>query len=307
MEEMLCPECMGPLETADGKRARCTLHGGEYEILFSRSGVPAGVATAGPSAAAVPPSPQGAIAVQCPKCGQLFKLGPKFAGRKVRCTQCQEPFDVPGARPSSGAVCTRHPGNPAKFACRKCGALICDTCASAQADGSRLCPDCAAASGPARTAPSAALVGVMCGNHPESQAARRCKVCRAPVCETCLFEFPGKVFLCPTCATSSDKGVTPKRMKYMVGSLVCAVMGTLGYVVLFGAIPMGLVRTESDLEALGVITMLWILGSAIPGVALASAARFPGRPRPASVWAALVWNVVLLAAFLLLIVVGNMS
>jgi len=33
---MICPECMGPLATADGKTARCTIHGGEYRIMFAR-------------------------------------------------------------------------------------------------------------------------------------------------------------------------------------------------------------------------------------------------------------------------------
>ena len=34
--ELLCPECLGPLVTRDGRTATCTLHGGEYRILFLR-------------------------------------------------------------------------------------------------------------------------------------------------------------------------------------------------------------------------------------------------------------------------------
>jgi hypothetical protein len=35
--DMLCPECMGLMATTDGQNARCTVHGGQYRIMFTRA------------------------------------------------------------------------------------------------------------------------------------------------------------------------------------------------------------------------------------------------------------------------------
>jgi hypothetical protein len=52
--EMLCPQCLSPLVSADGVTATCPAHGGSYQILFARA------AFAAPAAASVdiPTAPQ---------------------------------------------------------------------------------------------------------------------------------------------------------------------------------------------------------------------------------------------------------
>ena len=316
MEEMLCPECMGPLETTDGKTARCTLHGGDYEILFSRLRASEPLPDQGPlQARRVAPAGEGPTRTKemmPSEAAEMLELSPAEAAAFLKSSR--PPSRIPEAPTASSGRCVRHPGKPAKFACRSCKALICETCAFPQADGSQLCPDCATAKPPRRsTVPSAAagppksLIGVMCVVHPEVQAARRCKVCRTPICETCTFSFPGRLNVCPKCATSADQGLTPKRRSYVVWSFVCAVVGTLGYLLLFAAAPLGLLENEADVAVFGVVSLIWILGSSITGVALAAAARIPGRPRPLSVWGCLIWNVVLLVGYGLLVLVGTLA
>jgi hypothetical protein len=264
MTDMLCPECLNVLETTDGTRARCGIHG-EFEILFTRAAAPPQQTAAAAHAGAA----SGAVAAE--------------------------------------GKCVRHPQVAARYACRNCGALVCMTCVFPGPDGTQLCPECATGKKPHRPrppgAPPHALQNVKCAIHSDVQAVHRCKVCRTPVCETCAFEFPGRLFLCPKCATSDDQALSPKRRKYMIGSLVCACIATGAFSFVFWW-PLVMTPTQSSMEAAGVLSFWAVLLSTIPGIALASAARFPGRPRPASVWVGLIWNTVLLVGFFALAFIG---
>jgi hypothetical protein len=204
MVEFLCPECLGPLETKDGKEARCSLvYTHRFEILFARRALP----------------------------------------------------DGEGPHPLTGE--SKGPAIPAS------------------------------------------LEGVHCETHPDVQAVRRCRSCQKAICSTCLFEFPGRLYLCPTCATRPQEALTPKRRKYLMWSFIFAGTGTfltaflfLGG--LFGEVGMIL----SNLAALGIIP------AAIAGVACGGAAKPPGRSKLAAVQVAWYWNLALLAVVILLMLVG---
>ncbi|UCG85628.1 MAG: hypothetical protein JSW71_17115 [Gemmatimonadota bacterium] len=49
--------------------------------------------------------------------------------------------------------------------------------------------------------------GVNCSNHTAVQATRSCMYCGSPICDTCAFEFPGPVYLCPACAIRPPEGL----------------------------------------------------------------------------------------------------
>src|SRR2546430_3237079 len=133
--ELLCPQCMGTLETVDGKSARCITHGGEFQILFS------------PWQPAAPPVVQqtegiafqltpGAMCFQhqtvpaafvCQQCGApvcavcVFdqddgrKLCPPCVARSVRAGGWAPPTAV--AAIPTGVHCVQHPNLPATQKC----------------------------------------------------------------------------------------------------------------------------------------------------------------------------------------------
>ena len=211
--ELLCPECLGELTTSDGRTARCTTHGGQYQILFCRA-------------------------------------APEAENRA--------------------------------------------------SDGETIL------AGVAGDPPPPAGMGVPCTNHPEIGAVHRCLTCGAPICGTCAFKFPGAVVVCPACAASPKSTFSPKRRNYLVASFVCAALATAFMAAVFAGAFAGTVHNESDAEALGMLMMVVILGTTIPGIALAVSARPPGRPAPLAVWVASIWNIAMLAGWLLLCLIGNL-
>lgn len=103
---MICPECLGQLVVVDAQTVQCSVHGGQYQILFARQApgreVPPVAAIAAPPVIA-PPTPAAA----------------------------------------RGAWCAQHPEVPASYRCKSCGAGICVTCDFQLPGNIHLCPRCA--------------------------------------------------------------------------------------------------------------------------------------------------------------------
>lgn len=327
--EMLCPECLGPLEARDGRMARCTLHGGHYRVLFWR-GQPWTTMAHEPGQSITGLANR--IVSKCTHCGQRFKILAEHVGKKARCKICQSEFVVAPfpshlvsggdssqaivasapltAQATKGRTCVRHANKPAEYVCARCGSPICATCSFPQASGSQLCPDCvnvvATALAPGERA-SEDFTGVVCAHHPNVQAVRRCAVCGAPMCATCDFELPGRVHVCPTCVAAPRQGLSGKRKGYLVWSYVLAAWCTLGLAVIFSGALAGTVESQAGVEVLGVIIFLLIFAPSIIGTALGFAALERRLANPASVWVAAIWNGIILAVLLLLVIIGSFS
>ncbi len=196
---------MGPLATSDGRSARCTVHGGEFRILFQRAAMEESRA----DGVAVPPA---------------------------------VPFSPP-----EGMKCVQHPG---------------------------------------------------------VLATRQCQSCGGYMCETCDFALAGGLHLCPSCATRPQTGLSPKRKRALVVSLVLAVWCT----VVMGAMMAGafarFVQTESEQEAFGTLLMLILLVPSIVGLAQGLGSIDRRLQNPPILWVATVWNGLVLGGFLLLCIIG---
>lgn len=262
--ELLCPECLGTLESRDGRSAQCATHGGEFEILFARHPL------------ALP----------------------------------QHDANIPPPLLVEGAACAQHPSVAAVHACTSCGTPICAVCDFEQADGSHWCPDCAhrAAANPSVLMPQAQMpAGVHCVQHPHLQATSQCKVCGAFMCSTCVFDLPGGMKLCPTCATTPQTALSPKRKKMLIGSFALAVWCTLVMVALFAGMFKSMVTTKDDEQALGFVLMLILIVPSIVGLALGMSSMDRRLPNTIAMWIATVWNGLILGAFILLMIVGLMK
>jgi hypothetical protein len=275
--DMFCPECMGPLATTDGQTARCTIHGGEFQIMFSREPVRPDV----PVVSAIGAAP--ATETSSAAAGDAYP------------------------------VCKRHRDMPVHFFCAGCGSPLCEICAFPNPQGGKWCPDCAVAAkrnpagstGTPQAPPVAA--GVMCSFHPAVQAVQRCTVCHTPVCATCDFAFQGGVHVCPTCASKPQSTIGPKRKKSLIISYVLAVWCTFGLAILFSGLLRHYVRTPSEVQALGGLLMLFVFVPSMVGTGLAVSTldRHLGNPPP--IWISVIWNALILASLVLLTIIGSMK
>lgn len=241
------------------------MHGGQFEILFLRSPLPA------------PP---------------------------------RDP-NVPPLALAEGARCAQHPSTPATHACSDCGTPICDICGFEEPDGSRLCPNCAqrrlTLGPPAITAAPPGIEGVHCVQHPHLQATAQCKTCGAFMCDTCKFELPGGMQICPTCATTPRTTLSPKRKKMLIGSYAFAVWCTLIMGALFGGVFQEMASDKAGEQVLGVVLMIILIGPSIAGVALGVGVMDRRLPNTMAMWIATVWNGLILGGFLLMMIIGMLS
>lgn len=261
--EMICPECMGTLVAQDAESVRCTIHGGQFKVLFTRWQPPV--------------------------------------------TRSSSPPPIL----AENATCVQHPNIPAVHACQSCGTPLCATCAF-ESGGSWYCPKCvtqpmvSARGESGFTAPSAgiSLTNVRCVQHPSIQATQQCKVCGAFMCATCDFTLPGGIHVCPTCATAPKTNLSPRRKKLLIGSFALAAWSTVGMVAVFAGAFAGMARDKAGEQVLGTLMMLFVLGPAIVGTALGVGAMDRRLATPPLLWIATIWNAIILASFVLLMIIG---
>ena len=91
----------------------------------------------------------------------------------------------------------------------------------------------------------------------------------------------------------------------MIGSFVLAVIATAGMALMMAGVFAQMARTKEGEAVLGYIFMLIGLLPALIGMALGFTAIDRRLANPVSIWIATIWNVVLLACFLVLVIIGN--
>ena len=299
-----CPACGKQHWVAKahvGSKAKCGC-GAIFQVT------PADEAAAALASMTAPPAPQATPMPPAPP-SPLAPPGsppplPTSPGAPAGCADDGIPFAAEEA-----PRCPQHPGVAATANCSRCGALVCQTCAFPRADGTVWCPRCAMAPQmPVPWAPPPAFVqplNVACQRHPAVTAIYLCTTCKAPICGTCAFSFPGGIHLCPSCATSPKKPLSGKRRSLVIGALALATWSTIGMVVMFS----GALRetvTESDAQALGIVIGLLVGMPAIIGGGIGISCFDRRLSNPPVVWVAAIWNGILLAVWVLLSIIGVM-
>jgi hypothetical protein len=156
--EFFCPECMGSLVSTDGQQAKCSTHGGEFRILFSRAPFPlpardpntaARVLTEPAMCAQHPDVPASFACRDCAKPICATCAFPEVDGTQC-CAECAtRRANNPSAQPwlviPAGAVCAQHPSVAATGQCKSCGGFMCGTCAFTIPGGFLVCPTCVSA------------------------------------------------------------------------------------------------------------------------------------------------------------------
>jgi hypothetical protein len=146
--------------------------------------------------------------------------------------------------------------------------------------------------------------GAMCAQHPQVNATQQCKLCGGYMCETCDFSFPDNVHLCPACASKSRDGLSPRRKKFLIASLVLGAWSTFGMACLVSGAMSGWAKSKEETAALGWALLLFVLGPAITGLSLGVCAKHSRMANPPFVWIAITWNAILVASFVVLTLIG---
>jgi len=132
---------MGPLVTQDGVNATCTLHGGQYRILFARNAT-----VHNPAAAQVVQQPValgGTVPMTHVPAPMASPMGQPIAQPSYDEIPLADPVPGAGGTAAPQVMCRVHPTMPAVAYCRTCGAPSCNTCNFVFPGGLNLCAACA--------------------------------------------------------------------------------------------------------------------------------------------------------------------
>ena len=146
--------------------------------------------------------------------------------------------------------------------------------------------------------------GAPCANHPNVPGVNRCKECRKSLCPTCDFAFPGGVHLCPSCATSSSKKLSPKRKTLVGWAYALAIWCTLGMILVFTGAFNFQASSRSEMEAFNMLIGFLVFVPALVGAALGLGCLDKRLGNPPVVVVAAVWNGILLAIVIILTLIG---
>jgi hypothetical protein len=224
----------------------------------------------------------------------------------------------PPVIPAAPGMCIHHPNLRAAFVCSTCKQLICELCAFTRTDGSRICSQCAssagsraAESGPRLAieayAPPSRVHALKCLQHPNVPAVQVCKACSGPMCATCDFLLPGDIHLCPRCVAAPPKRMSRQRRGLVIAAYVFAIWGTFALAIVFSGALRSLTQSREDSEAFDMLFGLLLIVPAIVGGGIGISCFDPRLRNPPSVWAAAIWNGLILLIYVGLIIVGHLS
>lgn len=311
--EMLCPECLGPLNTEDGRSAVCTAHGGRYEVLFRRGAARPVSSMENVPAGACPRHPTVAATGICGICAEPLCDTCAFpqANGTRRCAECATGrFRTPTATREWLITDPEQPGADR-------GPLTFSEVRTAVRNGDVRPEAFLGRAGATSSAPVKELVdidirpappplpvpgvtGATCRVHPSMPAVALCNNCASPICATCDFVFPGNIHLCSTCATTPQTSLGSGRKSLLWWSYGLAIWTTLALVIAFA----GALDQFGDERAAEAFFSVCVYIPAIIGTGTGFASMDRRLGNPASVWGAVIWNSILLGILILLVIIG---
>ncbi len=158
-----------------------------------------------------------------------------------------------------------------------------------------------------RPAFTAIREGTACCMHPTAQATQKCMCCDAFICPTCDFALKGGIHVCPNCAMSSAvQGLGSRRKRNVIWGYLMALFATVCLAALMSGLMAQFFIGMNETAAGFVFSLLTFVPSAV-GFGVASSACERHLPNPMSIKGAIIWNGLLLTAFLVLTIIGNLS
>ncbi len=191
---------------------------------------------------------------------------------------------------------------------------VCPKCRAEYRPGFTTCSDCgvplvgesppppSSSQEPATTA----APGLKCSQHPEIDAVAQCRGCSRGICSTCDFQISADLHFCPNCIENAgNEKISQRRKRLAIGGLAVAAYCTLISMFIFSGALFRSTGGKYDEQALGLLIMFLLVVPSLVGIALGFSAYERRLKNPPLVWTALVWNVLLVSAFLLLTLIGT--
>lgn len=148
------------------------------------------------------------------------------------------------------------------------------------------------------------MTGVFCTTHPTAPAICYCQTCRAPVCGTCVFNFPGGIQLCPSCASNPRPQVSRHRKGLIGWSIAMACVSIVSLVLMVILIRQS--HTKSDIEAMSTAIVFFSFMPAIVGLALGVGTYDRRLSMPPLAWVGIIGNGLIVLVWLIAMVAGMM-
>ena len=140
-----------------------------------------------------------------------------------------------------------------------------------------------------------------CQNHPQVRAVVRCSRCSAQICQTCDFNFPGNLHLCPRCITLKPE-LTGSRKGMVTAAFILGGVATLAAILVFSGAMAG-----APVLLVGVFIQWVMLDTSVIGMGLSFGAVDRRLGTPAHVWVAAFWNLIIVVIGLLLFLIGILN
>ncbi len=277
---ILCPRCKGALAPVSGRQLRCPADGSTYELLFSRHGQ---LSQATPVQAAGAPPPL------------IPPLAPAVPHQPITAAMPAQPYLTPQYPPTAqggGQPLPPPPGAPPVPP--RTPAMM------------PIQPPVAAVAVPVvGQQPAPLLDGSSCQQHPAMAAVCRCSKCAGPACNTCAFWLPNGLVLCPACVVSGQEssGLTGRNKVSVYWSLGLAAAATL-LPILGILIALGMGGNEELAGMAGGAVAVFGFFPSVIGLGLAAGAIRWGKKNPPLPWVGLIWNAVIVAPIILLLLIG---
>lgn len=141
-----------------------------------------------------------------------------------------------------------------------------------------------------------------CVQHPETASTRTCDRCGAPMCPVCTFEFPGRLYFCPTCIASPVTAVSGKRAGLAIGGIIAACTS----IAFMAAMMMGMMQFASEATA-GIAYSVLVLLPAAVGLALSYSAMDRNQGNNNLLWSASILASLQLGLVMAMILYGLFS
>lgn len=307
--ELICPDCRGELQMAEGATANCGLHGGVYEVLFDREAesTPKKTAALAIDDRMCDAHPRQSAIADCASCSKaLCGICSFDVAERHYCSDCA----IRGAEAPQPITTQSVPAIEGQEAS---GAKECPVCGTQAAVSTSTCSGCGHVYRLLNLSPSPRIrvrvpAGLKCAQHTDVDAVTRCRACSNGVCETCDFQMPGGLHFCPACIDNAgNEDISPRRTKMAIGAIVLAVYCPFMFGFMITGTHYRTLGSPSDLETLGCIVMLLIYAPSIAGTSIAATA-FDRRLRNTPIiWTALVWNIVVIAVLGIQFIIGIVS
>ena len=171
------------------------------------------------------------------------------------------------------------------------------------------CPECAAKKNTLNNEYNREEIpgGSVCLIHPANPSVHMCKICHAPICITCDFNFGNNIHLCPKCVNKPIPTSVEKKKKLII-SYILGSIAIISLILNF-ILPwiMGIEMYIKFAKTIGIIFVIAALVLPIIGISMAVDSRTRNRKIQKPILISLIINGSIIGIFIIMVIINLFS